>query len=195
MSTIYGNLTEYNWCAPEQLKSATKIMKLNSDFATDIELRGEVGCFECMFLVQGKYFLECFNKILSICSQFDGVKILEEKINLGPKASVKKQLINYTDITVNQTNITDNSDPGTGFDAVAPHTFEHMVVMFSSININNFKETAMIEAFAVHQDQYKCQRCHPVNSSTHIPNSILKGKAWFFQKTVAKCFWWGQEDF
>ena len=93
--------------------------------------------------------------------------MLLEKINLSPKVSTKKKLINQTDII-------SHADPDTDFYANVPNTFEKIEVMFYSIDLNAFEDSKSIEAFVVCQYQHKHQQFHPINSSPCIPNSIFK---------------------
>ena len=85
----------------------TKIIKFALAFAADLELRGELGRYQCMFPRHAHNFHTTFNYIHAICGQLDGEKLLQQQIKLRPRASAK-QLVNQDDITI-QENYNGNS--------------------------------------------------------------------------------------
>lgn len=104
-----------------------------------------------MFPTKGQSFLEVFKHIHNASAQLDSGKVLEQQLKLGPALSIKSHLINQADIGVHQTDVNDCYVSEDNSNQEASYPFEHMEVMFSSMDISNCQEPASIQAFAVHQ--------------------------------------------
>jgi len=143
-------MTKQDQCAPRPYTSATKIMKLDLAFASDPELRAELGRFRRMFPTKGQNFLEVFKHIHNASVQLDGGKVLEQQLKLGSASSVKSHLINQADIDVHQTDISDFYETDSDQDDPDPFPSRDVdggdILKFSPIsNFSSFTHTATMK--------------------------------------------------